>query len=133
LAGEGLEQFNLSLGERANFGASDDNHANGITRADQRDGQICAQAEASSNIATLWVFISFGLQIVDLDRLPIEDGTPRENATRQGQRSGRRNRPMVGHQGEHVTLHLMDCRIIGIAKPSRARRHHLLPALQKGA
>ena len=40
---------------------------------------------------------------------------------------------LASHQGEHVTLHLMDCRIIGIAKPSRARRHHLLPALQKGA
>src|SRR5262249_20320003 len=32
LVGEGLEQFDLSIGERANLGASDRNRADGLTR-----------------------------------------------------------------------------------------------------
>jgi hypothetical protein len=84
LVGESLEQLDLAVGEWADLGASDGNHTYRFTRADQRDGQIGAEAEAPGNVAALWVLLPLCLHIRDVDRSLIEDGTANEKATRQG-------------------------------------------------
>jgi hypothetical protein len=46
LIGEGLEQIYLPIGEGANLGAPNGDHANGLAGTDQRDGQYGAMAMA---------------------------------------------------------------------------------------
>ena len=70
----------------------------------------------TTNLATLWAFISFGLQIGDLNRLPVENGTSRENAPRQGQRVRDENWPIVGNEWKRIAINLMNRRIMGIAE-----------------
>src|SRR6516225_10597006 len=132
LCGKGPKQINLSLGETADLGSSYENHANGFAFADQRNGQICAQAKVSSNLTTLWVFTGFGLQIDDVDRSPVENGTSSENAARHWQRTGITNGPMVGDEAKYSTVHLMNCRVRGIAKASRTSRHYRENAFKVG-
>jgi hypothetical protein len=78
LVGEGFEQFDLSIGERANLCASDCNRADGLARAYQWDGQYGAVAKTSGMVAALWVLLGFGGQIGDMNRSPLEDGTSDE-------------------------------------------------------
>jgi hypothetical protein len=87
LVGEDLEELDLSVGERADLGASDGDHTDGLglARADQRDSQYGAQAKASRIVAALWILISFGRQIGDLNRSPVENSSSGENPARQGQ------------------------------------------------
>ena len=75
LVGEDLQQIDLSVSERADLAASDCNHADGLACA-QRDGQYGSVPDALGTVAALWILISFGLYIGDLNRSPIEHGTP---------------------------------------------------------
>src|SRR5215467_220227 len=75
LISEGLEQFDLSIAEWADLSASNVNHANSGTCANQGHGEIGAKTEASSDVASLRVLISFGLQIGYVDRSPFQNGT----------------------------------------------------------
>src|SRR5262245_30514406 len=97
---------------------------------DQWHGQYSAEAKASGAVATFWELISFGQQIGDVDRSPVEDGTCRGKPTRQGQRSGCGDRPMMADDAKHLTVHLTDQGIIGIAKAGGTRRDFCEDALQ---
>jgi len=55
LVGKSLEQIDLSIGERANLRASDGNHADGLSCADQWDGQYGAVANASGEVPAFGV------------------------------------------------------------------------------
>ena len=123
LVGEGFEQLDLSIGKRTNLRATDGNHADGLTRTDQRDGQYGAVANAPGTVAALRVFSSFGLYIGNLNRSPIEDGTSGDNLTPQGQRIILRDRPMVGDAAEKIAVHQEDRRVISVAKAGSARRY----------
>src|SRR5215467_15745872 len=112
LVGEGLEQIDLSVGERADLGASDDNHADGLTCTNQRDGQYSAVSKASGIIATLRILVAFSQHIGDVNRLAVEDGTSGDNPTCKGQRVtpywNFGYRPMVRYEALTVTVHLRD-------------------------
>jgi hypothetical protein len=43
------------------------------------------EAKALGTVAALWVFFTFSLQICNVDRSPVEDGTPNDTSMRQGQ------------------------------------------------
>jgi len=60
------------------------NYTDRLVRMDQWHGQYSAEAKASGAGATFWELISFGQQIGDMDRSPVEDGTCRGKPTRQG-------------------------------------------------
>jgi hypothetical protein len=79
---EGREQIDLTVSERANFGTSDGNYPNRLTGAHQRDGQYGAETKASGAVSTLGVLISFRLQIGDMNRSPVKDGTSDGETTR---------------------------------------------------
>src|SRR5262249_16680720 len=122
LISEGLEQFDLSIAEWADLSASNVNHANSGTCANQGHGEIGAKTEASSDVASLRVLISFGLQIGYVDRSPFQNGPVSKMPTHQGGRASHRKRPMVGDEQESVVVYLANHRVIGLTKASRTRR-----------
>ena len=73
-------------------------------------------ANATPTVAALWVLTSFGLFLDDLNRSAIKDGTSSDNLTRQGQRIIRRDRPIIGDAVEKIAIHLVDRRIVGVAR-----------------
>jgi hypothetical protein len=114
LVGKCLEQVDLSVGEPANLGASNGDHADGLARADQGDPQYGAQAKASRIVAALWVLIIFGLQIGEVNRSLVEDDTCHEKPPRQGEGTSDEDWPMVGDEQKRVAVHLADHHVIGI-------------------
>ena len=121
LVGEGLEQIDLSVGEGASLGSPDYDHTDRFTRKDQWDSHCGPEAKASGAVATLWI-LSLALQVAHMDSLPIENGTSLYMPTYQGHHFGCADWPMVGDEPEHLTVHLTDHRVIGIAKAGRAGR-----------
>ena len=87
LIGEGSEQIDLPLGERARVGAADRNYANCFIGPHKRDGQRGAETKSAGKVAALGVLGSLGLQIGDMKRLSLEDGACRGKPARQGQRT----------------------------------------------
>src|SRR5215510_13248486 len=81
LVGEGLEQFDLSVGKRAHLGASDRNHPNCCTSTDQRLMQHGADTKSVGKIAALRILAGFGLCICDVNRLPVENGASKSSPT----------------------------------------------------
>jgi hypothetical protein len=75
LIGKGPQKLDLSVGKWANLGWPVGNHADGLARTDQRDGQYGAVAVAPGKVAPLRVLLCFGLQIRDVNCFPIEDDT----------------------------------------------------------
>jgi len=57
----------------------------------------------------------------DLVHLP---GSSAENAAPHWQRTRNTNEPMVSDEAKYITIHLMDRRVRGIAKPSRTSRDY---------
>jgi hypothetical protein len=84
LVGEGLEQIDLSVGERPHLSPPDKNCTDCFASANERNSQYCAVAEPTGNLATLRILLSLSLQIGNLKRLSIEDGTTGKNPTREG-------------------------------------------------
>jgi hypothetical protein len=82
-------------------------------------------SKASAIVATLRELVGFGLHIGDVNRLTVEDCTPGDNPTCQGQRVTPHwnggYRPMVRYEALTVTVHLKDRRVIGVAKAGCAR------------
>jgi hypothetical protein len=74
------DQAVIAVGERPDLCPPDKNCTNCFASTNERNSQYCAVAEPAGNLAIL----SLSLQIGNLKRLPIEDGTTNKNATREG-------------------------------------------------
>ena len=107
--------------EKPDFGASDGDHADGLARADQWDGQCGAVAKASRIVAALWVLLPAGLQIGDVNCPLVENGTSHNDLAIQCKLADYWDRTIVSHEGEKVAVHPTDDRVKGIAKASRGR------------
>src|SRR5215471_6269197 len=70
-------------------------------------------------VTTVGVLNCFGLQIGDVDRLSVEDGSSHDDHAREGQRILGGDRSMLRCKAEQVAVHLKDRRIVGIAEASR--------------
>src|SRR5215510_8919986 len=53
LVRKGIDELDLTFGERAYFGATDEDHANCLARVDQRDGERGAKTKLECKLATL--------------------------------------------------------------------------------
>jgi hypothetical protein len=70
----------------------------------------------------LRIFVHLRLHIGEVNRLPVEDGTPGGTPTRQGHSASptdRRNVREARNYAEHVTVLLPDRRVIGVAEGRR--------------
>jgi hypothetical protein len=75
LGGEDLQELDLPIGERPNFGPPDANRPDGLGPAEQRNGERCPVAQRPRKRAALRVVVDLGLQIGDVDRPPVEHRT----------------------------------------------------------
>jgi len=121
LVGEGLEQFNQSIGEWPGRCPADGNCADGLAFMDKRHGQYGSVAKMAGAGTALWVFISLGLNIGNVDRLLFEHNTAGDKPADYRQRTALGYRPMVGDEAQTDAVHLKDRSVIGIAKTNRAR------------
>jgi hypothetical protein len=76
--------FDLAFGERAHFGAPDEDHANWLACVDQRDAERGAITGLERSRPALGVFIRFGQDVCDLNCSTFEDGTPWNEPTHKG-------------------------------------------------
>jgi len=60
LVGEGLDELDLVFGERAHFGAPNEDQPNCLACVDQGDGERGAPTESERTLLALGVFIGFG-------------------------------------------------------------------------
>ena len=112
---EGIDELDLTFGERANFDAPDEDYADCLASVDQGDGQRGAEASLKGKPPTLGVFIRFGQDICDLYRAPIEDGAASDEPTHQRTRlSSEGYLPVVCDAAQTIANHLKDCSVIGI-------------------
>jgi hypothetical protein len=72
------------VGERPDLSLPDKNCTDCFAITNERNHQYCAVAEPTGNLPTLRILLSLGLQIGNLKRLSIEDGTTDKNPTREG-------------------------------------------------
>src|SRR5262247_1891942 len=88
---------------------------------DQRDGEPGAPTELQRTLVALGVFLRFGLHVRDLDRLPVDDGTPCNVSTHKryrelSDRSWEGYLPMVRDEAQAIAKQLKDRRVIRIAQ-----------------
>jgi hypothetical protein len=120
LLGKDFEQLGLSPGERANLCSPEGDNADGLSCAKQWDGEYRAMSQLACAHATLGIFVAHGLQVWDLDDLPLEYSAPTHNRAGQGQscpadRAACGNRAMVCNKAKVSGDQLMDGPIIGVA------------------
>src|SRR5215475_8104290 len=84
LVGEGIDELDLTLGERAHFGATNEDHPNCLACVDQRDYKRRAITELERDLPAFGVFIGFGQDVCDVYRSPVDDGTSCNEPTRKG-------------------------------------------------
>ena len=58
LVGEGLQELNLLVAERAHLGATDHQRADRLPLAQERGGQNCAETNSTGDIAAGWKLVS---------------------------------------------------------------------------
>src|SRR5262249_1579206 len=75
LVGEGLQQFNLSVGKWTHLGATQGNCPDGFASTNKRDGQYGVVAKTPGGRTSLWIFIRLRLHIGEVNRLSVEDCT----------------------------------------------------------
>src|SRR5215475_3953518 len=119
LVGEGIDELGLTLGERAHFGATNEDHPNCLVCVDQRDYKRCAITELERDLPAFGVFISFGQDVCDVYCSPVDDGTSCNEPTRKSDgmlsdRTERRDLPMVRDNTQAIANHLKDRGVIGI-------------------
>src|SRR5262249_52041112 len=122
LVGEDAQQFNLSLGKWAHVGATQGNHTDGFPSTNKGDGQHGVVAKTPGDCTGFWILIHLRLRIGEVNRLPVDDGTPGGTSTRQGHSASptdRGNVHALRNNTEHVTVLLPDRRVMGVAKGRR--------------
>jgi hypothetical protein len=120
----------LSDGEWTNRGPPDENHANCLTCAQQRDAEYGAVTQSMIKFAFLRKLICFGLQIGDVKRMSVEDRTSCRKPTRQGALRSDGNWPVMSDNAPMVAYDLKNSPIIGITEPGCTRRDLCEHALQ---
>jgi len=121
LVRKGIDELDLAFGERAHFGASDGDDADCFACVDQRDGKHGANTELERTLAALGVFIRFGKHVCDVDRSPVDDGTPSNAPAHKGRgelsdRAAHGNLAMVRDEAQAIAKHLKDRRVMRIAE-----------------
>src|SRR5262249_49121236 len=116
--------LDLAFGERAHFAAPYQDHPNCLACVDQRDGERSAITELERHLPALRIFITFGQDVCDVNRSPLDDGTSCNETTNNGpgelsNRAGHRNLPMVRDEVLTIAKHLKDCGVIRIAQARR--------------
>src|SRR5262245_13717899 len=84
LVRKGIDELDLTFGEWAHFGAPNDDHPNCLACVDQRDGEQGAKTELKRGLVALGIFIRFSQHVRDLDRSPVDNGSPHHVPTRKG-------------------------------------------------
>src|SRR5262249_49013143 len=75
LVGERLQQLNLSVRKRTHLRAAQGNCSDSFASTDKRDANNGAITESPGNFTSLRVLVYFRLQISDMDRFLVQDGT----------------------------------------------------------
>jgi hypothetical protein len=83
----------------------------------QRDAEGGTPTDLERNLPALGVFIRFGQDICDLNRSPVDDGTPVNAPTHKwygvlSDRATQGNLPMVGDEAQTIAKHLKDRRAL---------------------
>src|SRR5262245_43801657 len=84
LVGERLQQFNLSVSKWAHLRTTQCNCPDCFASANKGDGQQGVVAKTPGECTGLWILVRLRLRIGEVNRLPVEDGTPDGTSTRQG-------------------------------------------------
>src|SRR5262245_4816315 len=121
LVRKGIDEFDLTFGEWAHFGAPNEDYANCLACVDQRHGERGAPTESERILPALGVFILSGQNVFNVNRSPVDDGTPHDEPTHEGKgevphRAGRGNLPIVRDEAQTIAKHLKDQRVIRIAQ-----------------
>src|SRR5262249_44698094 len=119
LVGEGLQQFNLSVGKWAHFRATQGNCPDSFASANKGAGQHGMVAKTPCDRTAPWIVVRLRLHIGEVDRLPVEDCTPGDTSTRQwhsGYPADRGNVLAARNYAEQVAVPLYDSRVIGVAE-----------------
>jgi hypothetical protein len=75
LVRKGIDELDLTVGERAHFGASDCDHADCFACVDQGDGERGARTGLKCSLPALGVFVRFGQDVCNMYCSPVDDGT----------------------------------------------------------
>src|SRR5262249_15808924 len=85
LVRKGIDEVDLTFVEWAHFAAPNEDRPNCLARVDQWHGERGAKTELERNLPALGIFIRFGQDVCDLNRPPVEDGTPCNAPTPKGE------------------------------------------------
>jgi hypothetical protein len=95
------------------------------------------EAKSARKITALGVLLCLRLQIGDMKRLSVKDGTRRWKSTRQRKRTmphgaDWRNRAVVSDKAQNVTVKTEYSCVVAIAKAGRSRRNLFEDTLRVG-
>ena len=120
LGGEGLEELDLLVGERAELHAAEENRPDRHSLAEQGSGERGPVAEPLGVGRALRELGAGRGEIVHVDDLPIDDGSPRHPVAVD--RGGLPDRPEgmgadLGHQAKHLAVDPEDLGVRHVAEP----------------
>src|SRR5262252_4708574 len=81
LACESCQQCNLLVREWPHLGATNHENANGLVLPQQGSGENGPEVEAARVRAAIGELVGGGLEVVHMDRFPIDEGAPSDPAT----------------------------------------------------
>src|SRR5262249_49934881 len=122
LVGEGLEERHLAVGERPDFEATDEDHADRLALAHERDAERGPMSRPHGVIAPQGELRAADGEVVHVNGPPVEDGVGRDPASVPGRwlAPAEGYRPVVSPHAQVLSFPQAEPRVIGLAQPCRA-------------
>src|SRR5262245_54562090 len=126
LACESCQQCNLLVREWPHLGATNPERANGLVLPQQGNGENGPVSEAARTRAAIGELVGGGLDVVHVDRFPINEGAPKDPAAFDRQ-TGKIHwdRAVMSSEMKPFTRTYMKNRIVRLAKPASTLRDYL--------
>src|SRR5262249_16370787 len=86
LVRKGIDELDLTFGERAHLGAPDEDCTDCLACVDQGDGECGAKTHLKRYLLALGEFICFGQDVCGLNGSPVEDNPPCNGPTHKRSR-----------------------------------------------